>query len=74
MQDVDTCMHEHSDELTAAARAFNEKCDRCPCKYCAEVNPACTDEESRDCCHAYIVYRSTYNACSEKLRDNAAST
>lgn len=77
MQDrcVDTCMHEHSYELSAAARAFSAKCNRCPCKYVAdsEANPACIDEESWDCCNAYIVYRETYYAYKEKLRDKAAS-
>ena len=70
---VDACLFQHSDELTAAAVAFHTKCDRCPCRYCAEPNPACTAQESWDCCEAYVVYRATYNACWKKLREQAAS-
>ena len=72
-QAVDACLHQRSDELTAAALAFKAKCDGCPCKYCAEPNPACTAQESQDCCNAYIVYRATFNSCMKNLLDIAAS-
>ena len=72
-QAVNVCLHQHSDELAAAAVSFRAKCDRCPCKYCAVPNPACTDQESRECCNAYIVYRATHNACFKRLLDSATS-
>ena len=59
---VDVCLSQHSDELTAAAAACHGKCERCPCQYLAEPNPACTAQASLDCCHAYYVYKTTYNA------------
>ena len=70
---VNACLCQHSDELTAATVAFQAKCDRCPCKFFAEPNPACTAQESQECCQAYYVYRATYNACWKKLLDIAES-
>ena len=71
---LEDCLYEHHEPLRAAVRA-QSVCQRCPCKYVTiqEENHACSDEESRQCCHALVHHRWTFLACWKQLADMTAN-